>query len=116
MTVVVMVVNNDLSLLNQFINRNMAFGIADRWDRLRHRRHEGPADGCYTHGSNGGTRQDISEQGTTTNFSHAYAPWFNTQKRGVQKPRQESGRQAGSLRLHKLSPFQKRAHQSALAS
>jgi hypothetical protein len=116
MTVVVMVVNNDLSLLNQFINRDMAFGIDDRWDCLRDRRHEGPADGRYTHGSNGGTRQDISEQGTATNFSHAYAPWFNTQKRGVQKPRQGSGRSARSSRLRKLNPFYKRAHQSALAS
>jgi hypothetical protein len=115
MTVMVMVMNNDLSLLNQFINRNMALRIDDRWDRLRDFGHEGPTDGGNTCGSDGGTRQDISEQGTATHFSHAFAPRFNTQKRS-QKPKHGSSGSARSRQSRKFSPFCKRAHQNVLAS
>lgn len=61
-----------MRFLYQSIDLNAACPCDAQWQCVRAFRGDGPADRRNAGGRNGGTRQDMCEQVTTTNFSHVF--------------------------------------------
>jgi hypothetical protein len=66
-----------LHLLDQFVDLNAGCPCDAQWQCVRAFRCDGPADRRNAGDRNGGTRQELCEQVTATDFSHVFPPVEN---------------------------------------
>jgi hypothetical protein len=68
----------ELHLLDQFVDLNAGCPCDAQWQCVRAFRCDGPADRRNAGDRNGGTRQELCEQVTATDFSHVFPPLLKT--------------------------------------
>ena len=73
--------NDDLGLLYQVIDLEVISLRDGQWHGIRDFRRDSPTDSSDAGNSNGGTRQDMRENGTATHCSHEFSPCPNVFER-----------------------------------